>query len=83
LANGCAETLPVDEASAWIDHRYGITADDEADVGYRVFVLRGGVFVRAASDVDSFRDFLGDKRWRLARAFLCEGADGPEARRCE
>jgi hypothetical protein len=65
LPNGCTQALSIDQASARIDHRYRVTANNESDVGYCVVVLRGDVFVRATPDVDSVRDFVSDKRVRF------------------
>ena len=61
LPNGGTQTLTVDQASARIDDRDGLVADDEADVGYAVFVLRCHVLIHATTDVNSRRDFFHDK----------------------
>jgi hypothetical protein len=91
LPNRCTQALSVDQATTWIHHRYGGTANNESDVGYCVFVLRGDVFVDATPDVNSRRDFLGDKRAQVltrkrehfARVFLRERAHATDARATE
>jgi hypothetical protein len=83
LPNGCTKALSIDQASTRIDDRYRVTANNESDVGYCVFVLRRDVFVHAPPDVNSRRDFLGDKRVRAARACCYEDPDAAEARSCD
>jgi hypothetical protein len=65
LPNGCTQALSIDQASTRIDHRHSVAANNETDVGYCVFVLRRDVFIHAAPDVDSVRDFVSDKRVRF------------------
>jgi hypothetical protein len=91
LSNGRTKALSIDQASTRIDDRYRVTADNESDVGYCVFVLRRDVFIHAPPDVNSRRNFVGDELGRLltgkrtqhTRAFLREGPDAAEARACE
>jgi hypothetical protein len=59
--------LAVDQASAWVDDCYRVVANDEADVGYGVFILRRHVFIRATTDVDAWRNFLGGECVDFAR----------------
>ena len=81
--NGCAQTLPVGQTSAWIDDRYCLTTNDETDVGDGVIVLWGHIFIHAAPDVNPRCDFVGDKRARLDRGFLRECSDAANARTSE
>jgi hypothetical protein len=99
LPNGCTQALSIDQAPTRIDDRYRVTANNESDVGYCVFVLRRDVFIDATPDVNSRRDFLGgkrsrfcgerrvpllsDRRVRAACAFRYEGSDAAEARACD
>jgi hypothetical protein len=57
-AYGGSQAFPVNAASARVEDRYCITADDEPDVGYGVFVFWGGVCVQAAPYMNSRRYFL-------------------------
>jgi hypothetical protein len=66
LANGGAQTLAVNAASARVDDRHGVTPDDEADVGYGVGVFGRRVFIHAASHVDARRHFLCRPRSRVS-----------------
>jgi hypothetical protein len=81
--NRGAQPLAVDQASARVDDRHRVAADDEADVGYGVFVLRRHVFIHATTNVNPRCDFLGDERVGLIRGLLREGADAAKARASE
>jgi hypothetical protein len=80
LPNGGTQTLAVDQASARVDDRHRVAANDEAYVGYGVFVLRRHVFIRTTTNVNPRCNFLGDKRTGLIRGLLCEGADAAKTR---
>jgi hypothetical protein len=67
LPNGGAQTLAVYKASAWVDDSYRVVANDEANVGYGVFVLWRYVFIHATSDVNSRCYFVGCERADFAR----------------
>jgi hypothetical protein len=75
--------LAVDQTPAWIDDRHRVAANDEPNVGYRVFVLRCDVLIDAMTDVNSLCDFLGDKRACFMRALLRESSDAAKARASE
>jgi hypothetical protein len=67
LPNGGAQTLAVYKASAWVDDCYRVVANDEANVGYGVFVLWRHVFIHTTTDVDPWCHFLGCERADFAR----------------
>src|SRR3954468_22988931 len=56
-ANGRAQRLSVLGAAASVHRRDAVPADDEADVGNGTAVCGIGVFVPAAADEESARDF--------------------------
>jgi hypothetical protein len=82
-SNGCAQTLAIGQASAWVYDRYRVAADDEPDVGYGVIVLWRHVFIHATSDVNPWCNFVRGKRTRVHRGFLRERSDAEKARACE
>jgi hypothetical protein len=83
LSNGCAETLAIGPASAWVYDRYRLAADDESDVGYGVIVLWRRVLIHATSDVNPWCNFVCGKRARVHRGVFRGGSDATKARASE
>jgi hypothetical protein len=66
LADGGAQPLTVEAAAARVDHRHGIAADYETNVGYAVGVFRSRIFIQSLPYVDARSYFFCCQRWRAS-----------------
>ena len=64
-ADRCAQRAALREASAGVDDRHGLIADDKADIGDRIRICRRRLLVHSVVDKDAGRDFRHRQRGGL------------------
>jgi hypothetical protein len=80
LSNRGSQTLAIDQTPSWIHDCNGVSTDNEPDVGDSMLILRGRVLINTASNVNSWRDLIRNKRMRIFRRRPRASPDATKAR---